>query len=255
MSTIDELTPILKRLKISGVLQTFQLRHKQAIDDDLSYEEFLYRLFYDEVERREAKLLQSRLRRANFEHNKTLEDFDFAFNPQIPKNKVIDLATCNFIEMKKNALLIGKTGLGKSHIAQAIGHRACIAGHTTHYTTARQMLKELMASRADDTYERKLSKLITPNLLIIDDLGLTPLSGEAPLDLYEVIRLRYERGAMLITSNRDVEEWYPLFPDKLLASAAMDRLLDNAQVVIMDGDSYRNPPKSKKNLKKKGGTN
>lgn len=251
MGTIDELIPVLKKLRMSGVLETFQLRQKQAVDDELSYDEFLYRLMSDEVERREAKQLQTRLRRANFEHNKTLEDFDFAFNPQIPKNKVIDLATCNFVELRRNALLVGKTGVGKSHIAQAIGHRACIAGYTAMYMTANQMLSKLRSSRADDTYERKLTKLISPNLLIIDDLGLTPLSADAPLDLYEVIRQRYEKGSMVITSNRSVEEWYPMFPDKLLASAAMDRLLDKATVIEMEGDSFRNPPQSKRKSKEK----
>ena len=251
MGTIDELVPILKKLRMSGVLETFQLRQKQAVDDELSYDEFLYRIMSDEVERREAKQLQVRFRRANFEHNKTLEDFDFAFNPEIPKNKVIDLATCNFVELRRNVLIVGKTGVGKSHIAQAIGHRACIAGYTALYNTASEMLAKLRSSRADDTYERKLARLIAPDLLVIDDLGLMPLAGEAPLDLYEVIRQRYEKGAMLITSNRSVEEWYPMFPDKLLASAAMDRLLDQATVIVMDGDSYRNPPQSKKKSKDK----
>ena len=114
-----------------------------------------------------------------------------------------------------------------------------MTGYTASYSTAGQMLAKLRSSRADDTYERKLNKLTAPDLLIIDDLGLMPLAGESPLDLYEVIRQRYEKGAMLITSNRSVEEWYPMFPDKLLASAAMDRLLDQATVIVMDGDSYR----------------
>jgi len=223
MSTIDDLVPILKRLRMSAVMDTLQMRQRQAVEDELSYEEFLYRLLNDEVERREAKQLQSRFRKASFEHNKTLEDFDFAFNPQIPKNKVFDLATCNFVDKKRNALLIGKAGVGKSHIAQAIGHRACIAGHSTLYTTATKMMRRLRASRADDSYERVLGHFLNPNLLIIDDLGLTPLQGEAPLDLYEVIRSRYEKGSIVITSNRDVEEMYPLFSDKLLANAAMRR--------------------------------
>jgi DNA replication protein DnaC len=235
---------------MSGVMETLQLRQRQAVDDELAYEEFLYRLLHDELERREAKQLQSRMRRANFEHDKTLEDFDFSFNPEIPKNKVIDLATCNFVEMKRNAILIGKTGVGKSHVAQAIGHRACVAGYSTVYNTASTMMSTLRASRADDSYERKLAQLFSPDLLIIDDLGLTPLQGEAPLDLYEVIRHRYERGSIIITSNRDVEELYPLFPDKLLASAAMDRLLDDAIIITMKGDTYRNSSRAKKARRK-----
>jgi DNA replication protein DnaC len=235
-------------------METLQLRQRQAVDDELSYEEFLYRLLNDELERREAKQLQSRMRRANFEHNKTMEDFDFSFNPEIPKNKVIDLATCNFVEKKRNAILVGKTGVGKSHVAQAIGHRACVAGYSTLYMPASTMMSTLRASRADDSYERKLAQLFSPDLLIIDDLGLTPLQGEAPLDLYEVIRHRYERGSIIITSNRDVEELYPLFPDKLLASAAMDRLLDDAIIITMKGDTYRNSSRAK-NARRKEATN
>jgi len=246
MGTTDDLIPVLKRLRMSGVMETLSLRQKQAVDDELPYEEFLFRLLNDELERREGKQLQSRLRRASFEHNKTLEDFDFSFNPEIPKNKLIDLATCNFIEKRRNAILVGKTGVGKSHVAQAIGHRACVAGYSTLYCTASKMMSSLRASRADDSYERKLAQYFSPDLLIIDDLGLTPLQGEAPLDLYEVIRHRYEKGSIVITSNRDVEELYPLFPDKLLASAAMDRLLDDAAIVVMKGDTYRNSSRAKK---------
>jgi DNA replication protein DnaC len=123
-------------------METLQLRQKQAVDDELPYEEFLYRLLNDELERREGKQLQSRLRRASFEHNKTMEDFDFSFNPEIPKNKVIDLATCNFVEKKRNAILVGKTGVGKSHVAQAIGHRAeSIAGRRLLRAQARAVLQ------------------------------------------------------------------------------------------------------------------
>jgi DNA replication protein DnaC len=116
MSVIDELVPLLKKLRLSGVLQSLELRLREAAEDNLGYEEFLYRLVKDEVERRDAKQLDQRVRRANFEHQKTLEDFDFHFNPQVPKAKVLDLATCAFVERRENALLLGPTGVGKSHI-------------------------------------------------------------------------------------------------------------------------------------------
>lgn len=114
------------------------------------------------------------------------------------------------------------------------------------YASATEMLTSLRAARADDSYDRKLVRLITPELLIIDDLGLRPLTQDEPLDLYEIIRRRYEHTSTIITSNRDVEEWYPLFGNVLLASAAMDRLLHNAHTVVMDGDTYRNPPPAKR---------
>jgi DNA replication protein DnaC len=242
MSPTDELIPLLKKLRLSGVLQSLDLRTRQAVEDNLSHGEFLYRLLSDEVERRDAKQLEQRLRRASFEHRASLEDFDFSFNPNIPKSKVIDLATCAFIERKENVLLAGKTGVGKSHIAQALGHRACRAGYTVLYTSAHDMLTGLRAARADASYDRKLARYASPDLLIIDDLGLRPLVHDEPIDLYEIIRQRYERTSTVLTSNRDIDEWQPLFGDALLASAAMDRLLHHAHVLVIEGDSYRNPP-------------
>lgn len=246
MGVADDLVPVLKKLRLSGVLQSLDLRNREAIDDGLAHTEYLYRLLHDEVDRRESKQLSLRLRRANFEGMKSIEDFDFQFNPNVPKAKVLDLATCQFIERKANVLIVGKTGVGKSHLAQALGQRACRAGYNALYVAAHDMLTQLRAARADLSHEKKLARFTAPDLLIIDDLGLRPLSGDEPIDLYEVIRRRYERGAMIVTSNRDIAEWYPLFGDPLLASAAMDRLLHHAHVIDIDGESYRNPKTQKR---------
>lgn len=241
MGVADDLVPVLKKLRLSGVLQSLDLRNREATDDGLAHTEYLYRLLHDEVDRRESKQLSLRLRRAGFEALKSIEDFDFQFNPNVPKAKVLDLATCQFVERKANVVIIGKTGVGKSHLAQALGQRACRAGYSALYVAAHDLLTQLRASRADQTYDKKLARFAAPDLLIVDDLGLRPLSGDEPIDLYEIIRSRYERGAMVITSNRDTSEWYPLFGDPLLASAAMDRLLHHAHVIDIDGESYRNP--------------
>ena len=246
MSYTEDLSGLLRRLRLSGITQTLDLRIQQAVDDSLGHTEFLFRLLSDEAERRDQNQLDGRVKRARFESHKGLDDFDFAFNPKVPKSKTIDLATCAFVERKENALLIGNPGVGKSHLAQAIGNRACRAGFSVLYAGAQDLLKQLRAARADGSLEKRLARLVAPNLLIVDDFGLRPWTGDEPHDLYEIIRRRYERGSTLLTSNRDESEIAELFADPVLASAAMDRLLHRAHVLVLEGDSYRNPPASRR---------
>ena len=156
MTLTDDLVPVLKKLRLSGVLQTLDLRIKEAVDADLGHTEFLFRLCADEVERREAKQLDQRMRRAAFDSAKRLEDFEWSFNPQIPKAKIVDLATCHFVAKQENVLLIGPTGVGKSHLAQAIGERACRAGHSVCYVSAHRMLSQLRAARADQSHDKRM---------------------------------------------------------------------------------------------------
>jgi DNA replication protein DnaC len=254
MHPTDELAMILKKLRLSGILQTLELRQAQAAQDNLTNAEFLYRLLHDEVERRDGKQLEIRLRRAMFEHAKTLEDFQFQFNPKIPKAKILDLASCAFVEKHENVALIGPAGVGKSHISQALGHRACRAGFQAYYTPAQRMFAELRAARADGSFERRLLRFTTPDLLVVDDLGLTPLGRDEPVVLYEIIRQRYERGSLIMTSNRDVDEWYPLFQDDLLASASLDRFLHHAHVILMEGKSFRAPRPTQEATERKTAT-
>lgn len=239
MGPTDELVLLLKKLRLSGVLQSLDLRVRQATDGDLSHTEFLFRLLADEVDRRDGKQIDLRLRKASFEHAKTLEDFDFHFNPKLPKAKLIELAAVGFVAKRENVALIGPTGTGKSHVAQAIGHRACMAGYNVLFVAAHRLLDDLRGARADGSHERRLLRYTAPDVLIIDDLGLRPMLDHEPLDVYDILRGRYERSSTIITSNRAIEEWYPLFGDPLLASAAMDRFLHHAHVVVMNGRSFR----------------
>lgn len=243
MSLRDELREQFRRLRLSGLTESLEARLAQAQNDELGHLEFLYRLLSDEVARRDQRQLELRLRRAKFDQEKVLEDFDFGFNPRLPKSKILELASCRFVREHVNLILIGPTGVGKSHLAQALGHQACRAGHSVRYGSAVELSAALHAARADESYEAALKRFVKPDLLIVDDLGLRPLRGEAPYDLYEVIRRRYERGATIWTSNRDVDggEWASLFGDPLLASAALDRLLHHAEVLVLEGETYRNP--------------
>lgn len=243
---LDDLTRVLKRLRLSGVLQTLDLRVQDAIDARLSHDEFLRRVLRDELDRRDGKQLDQRIRRANFEHERTLEGFDFSFNPDIPRERVLALGSCSFLQRRENVLFLGPTGTGKSHLAQALGHRACRLGHAVRFLAAQDLFSELRAARGDGTWDRKLERLIDVDLLIIDDLGLRPLSGDEPYDLHEVVRHRYQKRSTILTSNRGVAEWGAMFPDALLAAATVDRLLQDATVLLLTGHSYRNPPASKR---------
>lgn len=239
MQISHQLVPKLKNLRLSGILETLEVRNRQAIEEKLSHIEFLQRLLEDEVERRAQKQLALRLRRATFDMEKTLEGFDFSFNPSIHRQQIFDLATCRFVEKHENVLIQGPTGVGKSHLAQALGHEACRRGFDVLFFGASRMLAHLNGGRADGTYERRLLAYTRPDLLVLDDLGLKPLHAHAPEDLYEVINERYEKGSLVVTSNRAFSEWPDLFQSPLLASAALDRLAHNAHQIVITGDSYR----------------
>jgi DNA replication protein DnaC len=239
MELKQHLSPKLKHLRLSGILDTLDVRSQQALAEHWTYAEFLERLLEDEVERRQQKQLALRVRRADLASDKTLETFDFTFNPGINRQRVYDLATCQFIHEKRNVLLCGPTGVGKTHLAQALAHSACRQDLDVVFTSAHAMLRHLHAGRADGTYERRLASYVRPDLLVIDDFGLKPLTSPGPEDLYDVINERYEKGSILITSNRAPGEWAGWFADPLLASAGLDRLAHNAYVLIITGASYR----------------
>lgn len=252
MGVLDDLVHLLRKLRLSGLLDSVDLRQKQAVDDDLSHLEFLVLLLQDEVDRRDTRQIDQRVRRAGFDKVYTLEDFDFQFNPEIPKAQIIELAAGQYASRAENIVFIGQSGLGKSHLAQAFAYRACRSGYSVQHILAEELFRQLRAGRGDGTYERRLDRFAKVDVLVVDDLGLRPLAGQEPLDLYEIIRHRYERRSLIITTNRDVDELTRLLPDPLLASAAMDRLLHHSHVIHLRGETYRNPkdPARKKSTKK-----
>ena len=239
MELKSQLVPKLKALRLSGILETLEVRNKQAIEEKCTYVEFLEKLVEDEVERRQHKQLTLRLRRSHLDPHKTLETFDFSFNPSINRKKIYDLASCHFVEKAEPVFLVGPAGVGKTHLAQALGHEAARRGYDVMSLRTSKMLANLHAGRADGTYERKLAAYTNVDVLLLDDFGLKPMRPPAPEDLYEIIDGRYGRGAIVITTNRAFEEWPELFENSVLASAALDRLAHNATQIVITGESYR----------------
>lgn len=229
----------LKRLRLSGILETLDIRTQQAIDGQWSYLDFLSRLLEDEVARREQKQLALRIRRAAINTTKTLEAFDFAFNPTLNRQRILDLATGDYIRQQRNILLCGPTGVGKSHVASGLAHEACVQGFNVLFVQTHKMLQHIHGGRADDTRDRRLQTYLRPDLLVLDDFGLRPLQPPGPEDLYDIIDGRYERGSIVLTSNRAPAEWPDLFGDPLLASAGLDRLLHHAEILVITGSSFR----------------
>jgi DNA replication protein DnaC len=230
----------LKTLRLGGFLETLDLRLTQAREEDYDHLTFLQLMVQDEIERREAKKLAQRLSRASFEEEKSLEGFDFSFNPKIKRALITNLATCIFIEKKEHVLIYGPAGVGKTHLAQAIGHEACRKGHDVLFVKSVKMLRSLHAARADHSWEKRIKKFLRLDLLIIDDFGLTALTATQAEDFYEIVTERHLTSSMIINSNRPPQDWIPLFPDPVMANSALDRVAHHAHHIIIEGgESYR----------------
>ncbi|MCK9540325.1 IS21-like element helper ATPase IstB [Dokdonella sp.] len=242
MNPIPELTPALKQLRLSGILDSLEARNRQAIDGKLAYTEFLALLVQDEVARRENRKFASRLRRASFRAAKTLDGFDFDRLPGVNRSQIADLATGRYLDEKAPVLIVGPCGTGKSHLAQALGHCAVRQGAEVLFTSQSQLAASFNAARAIGGHPRKLQQLARIDLLIIDDFGLTPLRSPFDEDFHELIAERYERTTTLVTSNLDLDEWPGAFPaNRMLGAATVDRLRHGAYRVVLDGTSYRTP--------------
>jgi len=236
---IDELKPQLKRLKLIGLLATLPSRLEQATQGGMNYIELLSLVLQDEIERRDAKIVNKYLQKAKFDGVNTFENLITTHYPSALKQQISELKSLHFIEISKNIIIMGPTGTGKTHMAQALGHQACRMGISVLFCRANAFFNHMKASRADNTYAEVMKDYCKPKLLILDDFGLTSLSTTQAEDIYELIAARVNKGAFIITSNRTVDAWIQLFPDPVMANAALDRVANIAYQIIIEGESYR----------------
>jgi DNA replication protein DnaC len=232
------LAQALRALKLSGMLETLDARLVSARAGDLGHLEFLQVLCEDEISRRASASLARRLRRARFEQQATLEGFDFAASPKLPAAAIRDLAALRWLHAGESVILYGPVGVGKSHIAQALGHLAARHGAEVRFLKTSRALAHLAGGHADHTWHRRLRELTRPAVLILDDFGLRELTAAQADDLYELITERAGRS-LIFTSNRSPADWYPLFPNPVVAESLLDRLINTSHQVFMNGPSYR----------------
>jgi DNA replication protein DnaC len=238
MTRFHQLEASLKTLSLSGMLDTLDARLGQARAGELGHLEFLQTLCEDEITRRDAAALERRLRAARFEQTATIEDFDFSFNPKIPAAHIRDLATLRFLDAAESVILHGPVGVGKSHVAQAIGHAACRRGHSVVFTKTSRLLADLAGGHADRSWETRLRRWARPALIVLDDFAMRAFTPTQADDLYELISERGGRS-VIITANRAAEDWYTLFPNPVVAESILDRVVNGAHHIHMPGRSYR----------------
>ena len=247
-----QLVELASQLRLSGIKDNLEIRIAQAREGNLSYEELLALMFQDEAQFRKQKDLANKIRNAHFEEVKSIDNFDFKPYQNKTVQAIKHLMTGNFINEKNHVVIMGPVGTGKTHLAQALGLLACQKGKKVKFVRTNELLQQFYRSRADETWDKLFTRYTKFDALILDDFGLKALSAEQSSDLYDLIAAIHTKSS-IITSNRKIECWMDLFHDPVMANAAMDRIINKAFRVILDGETYRKNfiPKIDKEIKGK----
>lgn len=238
-TNIESLESKLRYLRMSAIQQSLETRNQYALEHQLSYLEFFELLVEDECARRKSNAYQQRLSKSKLKANKTLDYYDFAFQPQLDKKRIQDLMGCRYIDQQQNIILMGKPGTGKTHLANAFGLQALQHGHSVLFTHVHSLLDKLVQARVEGNHRRVMTQVCNVDLLILDELGFRKMPPQGLDDFFELIRARYENKSTVFTSNRNFEDWGDIFGDKILAGAIIDRIVHHANIIRITGDSYR----------------
>jgi len=235
----ESLRSALKQLRLSGLLESLEVRLHEAAGNGLNHAEFLELILQDELAVRADRQLQRRIKAAQFRELKTLEDFDWSFNPSIKKKQIYELATCRFVREARDVLFLGPPGVGKSFLVQALGYQALKSGFMVLYRSIFDVVRDFLHDEALGGEDKVLARYLKPDLLLIDDMGMKQLPKRSGEYLFEIIMRRYETRSTMMTSNRPLEDWGKLIGDVPSATAILDRFLHHAEIVQITGKSYR----------------